>query len=455
VSARAALLAALLAYGHPPSPMAPGAPLVAEKFVSPAGALRAFLGDEPSGVVAFGELHQTVKTADVRSSIARFTDEILPAIAPRAAHLIVETWITSGKCGEAEKKVTAEVARTTERPAETENEIVRLLRRAKELGVAPHVLDVDCHEYQALMAGAGVDYDRLLTITGRHLGRAVEQALALPRPPDRPLVLVYGGALHNDLDPHPTLAKYSFGPAIDALTHGNYREVDLFVPELVDAMPAMRAERWYAAWRPTRAIPGTTLIRRQPRSAVVLFEDRATRRKKYEVGLGREALAVLQAPDRIEAYAVRPWPFGHPHPGHENDPPPQLPPGAPPSVGGYPVYAVGRPLTPDFARRLAAVLLDDSTYSERSPPFSNFVMKGCMFDPGVGYRIWSGGKAVDVLFCFRCDQVVLQPVRTPQPRSPAGLGGDIDNAHAVLVALAKEALPGVPAIAALSAAPPR
>jgi hypothetical protein len=217
----------------------------------------------------------------VRSSIARFTDEILPAIAPRASHLIVETWVSTGSCGETEKKVTADVARTTERPAETENEIVRLLRRAKELGVAPHVLDVDCHEYQTLVgAGGAVDYDRLLTLTGQHLGRAIEQALALPRPADRPLVLVYGGALHNDLDPNPELASYSFGPATDALTHGQYREVDLFVPKLVEAYPALRAERWYPVWRKTRATAGTTLIRRQARSAVLLFEDQATGRAR-------------------------------------------------------------------------------------------------------------------------------------------------------------------------------
>jgi hypothetical protein len=260
-------LAALLALGHPPSP------LVAEKFSSPAAAVKAFLGDA-SGVVAFGELHQTVKTAGVRSSIARFTDEILPAIAPRASHLIVETWVSRGDCGETEKQVTKDVARTTERPAETENEIMRLLRRAKELGVAPHVLDVDCHEYQSLVSSGGaVDYDRLLAMTGQHLGRAIRQALALPRPADRPLVLVYGGALHNDLAPNPEVAKYSFGPATDALTHGDYREVDLFVPELVDTYPALRAERWYPIWRKTRAAAGTTLIRRQARSAVLLFED--------------------------------------------------------------------------------------------------------------------------------------------------------------------------------------
>ncbi len=96
------------------------------------------------------------------------------------------------------------------------------------------MLDVGCHEYQSLITGSGgVDYDRLLTMTGQHLGRAIQQALALPRPAGRPLVLVYGGALHNDLEPGAELAKYSFGPATDALTHGDYREVDLFVPELI------------------------------------------------------------------------------------------------------------------------------------------------------------------------------------------------------------------------------
>ena len=65
---------------------------------------------------------------------------------------------------------------------------------------------------------------------------------------------------------------YSFAPAIDAFTHGDYREIDLFVPELVDTYPALRAERWYPVWRKVRAAPGTILIRLQPRSAVVVFE---------------------------------------------------------------------------------------------------------------------------------------------------------------------------------------
>ena len=110
--------------------------------------------------------------------------------------------------------MTEEVARTTERPVETESEIMRLLRRAKELGVAPHVLDIGCDEYKVLAgggAGGSVDYDKLLTITNQHLERAIGQGLLLPRAPGRPLVVVYGGALHNDLFPDPTLAKYTFG----------------------------------------------------------------------------------------------------------------------------------------------------------------------------------------------------------------------------------------------------
>ena len=243
--------------------------------VSSAGEAIATLMPDPGGVIAFGELHQTKATAKVRSSIARFTDQILPVVAPHASHLIVETWITSGKCGETEERVTKEVARTTERPVETESEIMKLLRRAKELGVAPHVLDVGCDEYKVLAGQGGkagaVDYDKLLTITNQHLERAIGQGLLLPRASGRPLVIVYGGALHNDLFPDPTLAKYTFGRHVHAATRGAYREVDLYVPEMVDTTPALHAEPWYRVWQSAGGGNSDVLIERSPRSAIVVF----------------------------------------------------------------------------------------------------------------------------------------------------------------------------------------
>jgi hypothetical protein len=240
--------------------------------VASAGAAITTLIPDPGGVVAFGELHQTKATAKVRSAIARFTDEILPVVAPHASHLIVETWITKGTCGETEERVTKEVARTTERPVETESEIMKLLRRAKEMGVAPHVLDVGCEEY-GVLAGAGgtVDYDRLLTITNQHLERAIGQGLLLPRAPGRPLVVVYGGALHNDLFPDPTLAKYTFGRHVHAATRGAYREIDLYVPEMVDTTPALHGEPWYRAWKQAGAGDSDVLIERSPRSTILVF----------------------------------------------------------------------------------------------------------------------------------------------------------------------------------------
>jgi hypothetical protein len=275
------LAAAALVLGRPaPAPPVTVAP-AARLYPSAAEAVAELVRDD-AGVVAFGEIHQDTATASVRSSLARFTDEILPVLAPRASHLVVETWVARGECGDAEARVTEDVARTTERPVETESEIVRLLRRAREAGIAPHILEVPCAEYRALAGegGAKVDYDRLLTFTGRALGDAVRRAALLPRPPGRPLVLVYGGALHNDLHPDPALAAYSFGPGAHQLMRGGYREIDLYVPELAERLPAFRAERWYGVWR-RRAAPGqAAAIARSARSAIVVFPRSTERPKK-------------------------------------------------------------------------------------------------------------------------------------------------------------------------------
>jgi hypothetical protein len=107
----------------------------------------------------------------------------------------------------------------------------------------------------------------------------------------------------------------------------------------------------------------------------------------------------------------------------------------------------------DFARRLVAVLLEDGTYAVHSPPFSRSVVSGCSFDPGIGYRLWSGKRSVDVLFCFECDQVEIGPI----PRRLGDLRWEVADTHAraVLLGLAKEALPDAPEITALPAVRPR
>jgi hypothetical protein len=248
-------------------------------------ATRAMAGSGPPAVVAFGELHQTRDTARIPSALDRFTRDVLPAIAGSLSYLVVETWVSTGRCGQDEHVVTAGVDKTTERPAETEDEITRLLRRSAHLGVLPRILEVSCADYAAIRGTDGaVDYDRVLRMTGAALDKGIHGALAERAAarergsPRAGAVAVYGGALHNDLAPLADLAPYSFGPDVLAATLGRAVEIDLIVPEYAERSPAITAEPWWGAYRRARRRGKVTLLRRGPRSFVVVFAPTTLRR---------------------------------------------------------------------------------------------------------------------------------------------------------------------------------
>jgi hypothetical protein len=254
------------------------APPRAQRFASPKAAIAQALSQAVGGVVAFGELHQTLATARIPSALRRFTADIFPTISPRFSQLVVETWMTTGRCGEAERAVTADVERTTERPAQTETEIEALIRVAHDRGVAPRILSLSCADYEAMRGGGGgVDYDRTLRVTAGALETAILRAL---RPPhsdsalakDGPrFVGVYGGALHNDLHPDPDVAAYSFAPHVLGATLGRYVEIDLVVPEYGASSAAVRAQDWWRAYQRARRPGATVLVTRDARSFVLIF----------------------------------------------------------------------------------------------------------------------------------------------------------------------------------------
>jgi hypothetical protein len=247
-----------------PAPVTPTATL----YPTAAAAVQALLATKPR-VLAVGEYHQTTATARIPSALKRFTRDILPALrAAGATHLVVETWMTTGECGETEKQAVAEVAKTTKRPAQTESEVVTLLREAKQAGIQPGILEVACRDYQAMTTGKEVDFDRLLRLTGAQLATQLRAALARR---DSGLVLSYGGALHNDLHPTAELAPYAFGPAIAAAVGGRYLELDLYVPELVEKNPTIRAQPWYQIYRRAERPGAVTLVRLGEKSFALVF----------------------------------------------------------------------------------------------------------------------------------------------------------------------------------------
>jgi len=247
-----------------PEPRAQLLPSVAE-------ALTELLAKKPR-VVAFGEIHQTTARLGVPSSLKHFSDELMAVVAPRASDLVVETWVTEGKCGKTEKVVLAEVKKTTERPQQTEDEVVTLLKRAKAAGVKPHILSVSCKEYEAIYQGKqGVDYDALLRMTSDKLEAGIREVLGKPGRDDQRAIVVYGGALHNDLVPAEGLAPYTFGESVSKSVGGKYLEVDLYVPEYVETQKNLKAEAWYRAYKKAARPGQAVLIERRLDSYVIVF----------------------------------------------------------------------------------------------------------------------------------------------------------------------------------------
>jgi hypothetical protein len=242
------------------------APIEIMSFDTPAEAMRDLWERRPR-VVAFGEYHEIKGAAQAKPAIAHFTDEIMASV-PAASDVIVETWITKGNCGETEKQVVQKVETETKRPETTETDIVKLVRLAKEKGHTPHILELTCDEYKSIQkAGGELDYVNLLTVVTSQLTRKIESRLKLKRPS----VIVYGGALHNDVFPRKELASFSFAKKIAKATANHYLEVDLYVPEYIASDGEITKQAWYRQYK-EQAQPGkTTRVRRGDSSYIILF----------------------------------------------------------------------------------------------------------------------------------------------------------------------------------------
>jgi hypothetical protein len=205
------------------------------------------LAERPA-VLAVGEYHQLKGQPKVSSGVKRFTRELLPLLQGRAGSLIVETWMVNGRCGQVEQQATKAVEKTTKRPAETEDEVTTLLARSYALGFANHILLLDCDDYRALLDEQGdLDAERALRMVREKVeAKALEvREKGEAGTPQRPVVL-FGGALHNDLHPAAEDEAWAFGPSLSRAVDGGYAELDLVVPEFISADAPLRLEPWFA-----------------------------------------------------------------------------------------------------------------------------------------------------------------------------------------------------------------
>jgi len=170
-----------------------------------------------------------------------------------------------------ERKAVARVDRATQRPASTENEVVTLLRRAKQSGIEPRILQVACKDYQAIFGSGRVDYDRLLRLTRDPTRNPDPRSPATTRQPP-------GCQLRrcdsHDLHPSVELAPYAFGDVIAHAVDGKYLEIDLYVPEYIEKDPLIRREPWYQQYRRAFRPKLVVVVQRGPGSYAIIFPRR-------------------------------------------------------------------------------------------------------------------------------------------------------------------------------------
>lgn len=243
-----------------------------ELFATPAQAFAKVLAEKPR-VMSIGEVHQTNTSTGVRSAISRFTKEMLPKLEHKTSDLIAETWISEGDCGVEEKEAVEEIEETIERPPETEDEVVTLLKKARAMLILPHILQVSCEEYRSLLDKDGeLDAEKLLQLVTKLI---LEKAKFLheknaSRKSQR-MVVIYGGAIHNDIHPAADLAAFAYGKALDDATDGKYIALDLLVPEFVEADGEYKDAAWYPYFEKYVSKKKTLVIREDDNSFIIVF----------------------------------------------------------------------------------------------------------------------------------------------------------------------------------------
>jgi hypothetical protein len=241
------------------------------EYAETGAAIQAILDQEPAPrVYAIGEYHETIATAKsgARSTLDRFNRDILGLLQPHAHHLVVEAWL-GDDCASTAAAVSGQVSAATGHAPRTADDIGILVAASARASLVPHGLPMTCIEQGAVVDGRGrVDFLLLLELITDKLGDTTRALLA--EDPDR-AVIVYGGALHNDLYPRWPLDQLSYAaPLARELGGGGVLELDLVVPEVVAPMALVRGEAWFPLLG--LAAPGRTIVwQRGPSSYVVIL----------------------------------------------------------------------------------------------------------------------------------------------------------------------------------------
>ena len=220
----------------------------------------------PAKVYAVGEYHSTRLAKTARAPVVWF-GQLLDLLRSRSRHLVLEAWLDDGCASKA--ALEAQVAQTTGRSGPS-RDLDALMMKSANQRIVPHGLAMSCIEQGALFDGrGGLDVVRLLELITTKL-----EATTLPLVANDRAVIVYGGALHNDLYPRWQLDSLSYAVPLQEALGGGVVEIDLVVPEIIAPMAMVRGEAWFPLIG--QSAPDRALVwKRGPHSFVVILPSQS------------------------------------------------------------------------------------------------------------------------------------------------------------------------------------
>jgi hypothetical protein len=234
-------------------------------------AVAALIFHEKPLVVGFGEAHAPASYRGI-STVSRFSESILASFSLGVSSLLVELLAPpQGGCETEKKHAQTQSDLITQGQSDnTQNEYLALGRTASSLGVVPDILRTDCDDLARIASPDGGVLAYMSTIARLFAG-GIDARLSATKP-GRPLVIAYGGALHNDLHPRPGREAWSYGPQISLLVPERYLEIDLIIPELITESESWHSMPWYEEYRTSSHTKGTLVLKLAKGSYALFFE---------------------------------------------------------------------------------------------------------------------------------------------------------------------------------------
>jgi hypothetical protein len=146
--------------------------------------------------------------------------------------------------------------------------------RAKESGVEPHVLYPSCEQFDRIVkAGPDSVFMMLDTIAVLTEQKAKAILVRNHKASDSRLVLLYGGAAHNDVAPRPGRESWSYAKNLQTFTKQRYVEVDLIVREYIKDTEVWQQLPWYPHFDKATHRDKFVLFNPAPFSYVLIFPE--------------------------------------------------------------------------------------------------------------------------------------------------------------------------------------